>query len=95
MGVLAKVDTEKPPILLNIGNNHPITVIELVLNIEQILARKADIEYLPMQLGDVSTTFADIEKIFNYCGFIPEVNLEVGLERFCAWFTKYTSSGYE
>lgn len=90
MGFLGKADTEKPPALMNIGNNNPVTVNELVLELEQTFNRKAQIEYLPMQPGDVNTTYADIELINSYCGFTPQTGLTAGLKNFCEWYLQYS-----
>jgi UDP-glucuronate 4-epimerase len=89
VAVLNKLGSEKPPMLLNIGNNHPVSVNTLVSDIEQCLCRKAVIEYLPMQPGDVEATFADISRIDAYCGFRPQTDLKTGIKRFCEWFLKY------
>ena len=71
IAILNKQKSEEPPALMNIGNNNPVTVNTLVSEIEQALGRKAIIEYLPMQPGDVEKTFADIARINAYCGFKP------------------------
>ena len=60
LAILSKLNSEKPPVLMNIGNNHPVTVNNLVSELEHALGQKAQIEYLPMQLGDVEKTFADL-----------------------------------
>jgi UDP-glucuronate 4-epimerase len=89
IAILNKQKSLKPPLLMNIGNNHPVTVNELVSELEQALNRRAQIEYLPMQPGDVEKTFADIELINAYCGFKPETNLKTGIRRFCDWYSGY------
>ena len=71
IAILNRQKSEEPPVLMNIGNNNPVTVNTLVSEIEQALGRKAIIEYLPMQPGDVEKTFADIARINAYCGFKP------------------------
>lgn len=87
--MLNNLDLKEPPELMNIGNNQPVTVNELIMKLEQIMARKATIEYLPMQPGDVVKTFADIECIGNYCGFIPLTGLKEGLMKFCSWYQDF------
>ena len=89
MTILGKLDNEVPPRLMNIGNNHPVTISDLVSALEQTLGKKAAIEYLPMQPGDVNATFADIAKIKEYCGFTPKTNLRTGLRSFSDWFLSY------
>ena len=61
LAVLKRQVTETPPALINIGNNNPVSVNELVSELEEILGRKALIDYLPMQAGDVRVTYADID----------------------------------
>ena len=80
------MDTEDPFPLMNIDNNHPITVNELVSELEYALGRKAKIEYLPMLPGDVEKTFADIDRINSYCGYYQHVDLKAGLRNYCDCF---------
>jgi len=89
LAILEKQKIEKPPCLMNIGNNHPITVNELVSVLEQTLGRQAKIEYLPLQPGDVNATYADISKINSYCGFTPQTDLKAGIKRFCEWYLQF------
>jgi UDP-glucuronate 4-epimerase len=91
LSILGRLAKEKPPVLMNIGNNHPVIVDALVLELEIILGRKALIEYLPMQPGDVNVTYADIKKISAYCGFKPKTDLPAGLQMFREWFQKYSN----
>lgn len=86
LAILGKLDKEKPPMLMNLGNNHPVKVSDLVSELEQVLDRKIHIEYLPMQPGDVEKTFADINLINKYCGFEPRTDLKKGLKKFCEWY---------
>jgi UDP-glucuronate 4-epimerase len=90
LSILGRLSTEKPPQLMNIGNNHPVTVNELVSDLEHVLNRKAQIENLPMQPGDVIATYANIERINGYCGFAPKTGLTAGLKSFCEWYKKYS-----
>ena len=57
--------------------------------IERALDRKAMIELLPMQPGDVAETYADIEDSRRDLGFEPETSIEDGIPRFIAWFREY------
>ena len=90
LSILGQLTTERPHVLMNIGNNHPITVNELVSELEQALSRQAQVEYLPMQLGDVEKTYADIDRINSYCVFKPHTDLKTGLQKFCNWYLEYT-----
>ncbi len=83
--ILGKLDTP-PPQVMNIGNNHPVTVNELVSVLEQVLEQKAIIVYLTMQPGDVEKTYADTNLINKFSGFKPKIKLKQGLEEFCSWY---------
>lgn len=87
--ILSVQQRNQPPELMNIGNHNPVTVKMLVSEIEQGLNKKAIIEYLPMQAGDVERTFADIDRINSYCGFLPRIDLKTGIKRFCDWYLDY------
>ena len=63
--------------------------MKFVRIIEQKLGIKADIEYLPMQPGDVPETLADIEKSRAELGFEPCVSIEEGLSRLVAWYLNF------
>ena len=87
--ILKKEKHEYPPLLMNIGNHNPTSVNSLISEIENALNKKAIIEYLPLQPGDVNTTFADIDCIVNYCNFYPRTDLKKGLKMFCNWYMIY------
>lgn len=87
--VLRKQKTVKPPSVMNIGNHAPVTVNQLISELELFLNKKADINYLPMQPGDVKATFANIKRINTYCNFKPQTNLKKGLKKFCDWYLSY------
>jgi UDP-glucuronate 4-epimerase len=92
-GILSVLDRQKdapPPAMMNIGNHCPESVNTLVSMIEKATDRKAVLEHLPMQPGDVEATFADITRIKNFSGFNPETNLETGLIKFVDWYKRYT-----
>lgn len=89
LSIIRKQQSEEPPALLNIGNNHPVTVNNLISELENQLNKRAVVEYLPMQPGDVNATFADISRIAGYCGFSPRTDLRTGLSRFCEWYVTY------
>lgn len=77
---------ETPHRLYNIGNNRPERLMDLIGAIEQACGRKAEINLLPMQDGDVHQTFADIDDIRRDLGFLPTTGIDVGVHRFVEWF---------
>ena len=82
----------KPHALYNIGNNrseHLMRVIELL---EQACGRKAELEMLPMQPGDVHRTYADIGAIQRDLGYAPTTTVDVGVPAFVDWYRAYHRS---
>ncbi|MFM9941105.1 MAG: NAD-dependent epimerase [Hyphomicrobiaceae bacterium] len=75
--------------LYNIGNNQPVQLMHLITCIEKALGRTADKTYLPLQPGDVPDTYADIDALVEDVGFRPSTPIEVGVERFIAWYKGY------
>lgn len=71
---------------LNIGNQNPISVLELVSTLENLLDRKANIEHLPMQKGDVEITYSNTKNIESLTGFVPSTDIKVGLAHFINWY---------
>lgn len=71
--------------IMNLGNNSPVRLSELISGIEEALGKKAIINQLPEQPGDVPVTFADIRKAGSLIGYAPEVTLKAGLQEFCRW----------
>lgn len=78
--------------IINLGGSSPITLLELISNIEEILGKKAAINYLPDQPGDVSLTYADVSKAHSILGYTPGTPLRKGLERYVEW-VKNTTAG--
>lgn len=75
-----------PHRLYNIGNNRPEQLTDLIHAIEEACGRKAEINLLPMQDGDVYQTFADIEDIGRDLGFAPTTPMAVGIPAFVNWY---------
>jgi UDP-glucuronate 4-epimerase len=75
--------------ILNLGNNYSVSLRELVNSIEKVTGKKAIIEQLPEQPGDVPKTFADISKAKKLIGYEPTTRLNEGLEKFYHWFSQH------
>ena len=71
--------------IMNIGNNQPVKLKELIAAIENTLGKKAVIEQQPMQPGDVDITFANIGKAQKLLGYQPTTSIEEGLKEFVSW----------
>ena len=75
--------------IYNIGNHTPIDLMEVVLQLEISLGKKAIRDLLPMQPGDVRETCADVEDLQKAVGFAPNTPIAVGIQKFVDWFRGY------
>jgi UDP-glucuronate 4-epimerase len=73
----------------NIGNNNPVEVLEVVRLLEDAIGKKAKRELLPMQLGDVPATFADVDALMREVDFKPATPIGEGIARFIDWYRDY------
>ncbi len=71
--------------IYNLGESRPITVHKLVAEIEKALGKKAIVEHLPMQPGDVNCTYADVSKAAKELGYNPKTEIQTGLAKFVEW----------
>lgn len=72
--------------LINLGNNKTVSLNELVAGLEKALGKKAVIDRLPEQPGDVPQTWADISKAKSLLGYNPSTGIEAGLKAFADWY---------
>ena len=75
--------------IFNIGNNQPVKLMRYIEVLEQCLGRKAKLELLPMQAGDVPATFADVGELQQAVGYKPQTPIEVGVQKFADWYLGY------
>lgn len=75
--------------LYNIGNNNPVMLSEFIKEIESALGKEAEKEYLGMQPGDVSATYADVDDLMKDVGFRPATPLAEGIKQFVQWYKSY------
>jgi len=75
--------------LYNIGNNQSVQLLRYIEVIEECLGRKAQKNLLPLQLGDVPETYADIDDLVKDVGYRPATPVEVGVRKFVDWFCEY------
>jgi UDP-glucuronate 4-epimerase len=88
-GNLDPATTAAPWRIYNIGNNRSVEISHVVELIERAFGRKAQIELLPMQPGDVPDTCADIDDLMREVGFRPATSIEDGVRNFVAWYRDY------
>jgi UDP-glucuronate 4-epimerase len=75
--------------IFNIGNNQPVELLRYIAALEQSLGRKAKLDLLPMQAGDVPSTQADVRELEAAVGFRPRITVEEGIARFVEWYRDF------
>lgn len=75
--------------IFNIGNNNPVKLMDFIQEIEKQLDIQAQKKMLPMQPGDVPKTWADVEDLYRYIDFQPQVSIKEGIQNFIEWFKSY------
>lgn len=75
--------------IYNIGNSQTIAIGEFIQILEEALGRKAVLEYLPMQAGDVESTWADVGDLERFIGFRPDTPLKKGMDAWVKWYESY------
>lgn len=75
--------------LYNIGNNNAVELTRYIEVLEECLGRKAEQNLLPLQLGDVPDTFANVDDLVRDFGYRPGTPLEEGVRRFVEWYREY------
>lgn len=79
--------------IINISNSNPISLNEMIETIGRVLKVTPKIKEMPMQLGDVNRTYADISKAKKLIGYDPKTNFEEGIIRFVEWYKDKKESG--
>jgi UDP-glucuronate 4-epimerase len=88
-GAVSPATSTAPWRIYNIGNNQPIALRRWIEVFEQCLGRRAELELLPLQPGDVVATAADIDDLERAVGFRPTTPVEEGVRRFVEWYRGY------
>jgi UDP-glucuronate 4-epimerase len=81
--------SQAPYRVFNIGNNRPVKLMRYIELLEESLGRKAILDLLPMQPGDVAATTADVTALTAATGFAPSTPVETGIARFVEWYRDY------
>lgn len=76
--------------IINLGNNQPVKLAEMIAAIEKATEKKARIRQMPMQPGDVDITYANIEKAKKMLGYNPKYSFEEGVKNFVEWYKQVT-----
>jgi UDP-glucuronate 4-epimerase len=82
-------DGDTPTKIYNVGNHQPVDLLEFIRLLENLLGKKAWMEFLPLEPGDVEKTYADMDDFSCTFNFEPRTSLQEGLDRFVAWYREY------
>jgi UDP-glucuronate 4-epimerase len=75
--------------IVNIGRSSPVNLLEFIQILEKYLGREAKKNFLPIQPGDVPSTWADTSELKKLTGYSPSTNLEEGIRKFVDWYKSY------
>lgn len=78
-----------PHRILNIGRNSPVNLLAFIETLEKYLERKAVKEFMPLQQGDIPSTWADTYALRDLTGYVPTTNLDEGIRKFVEWYKSY------
>ncbi|RMF15990.1 MAG: NAD-dependent epimerase [Alphaproteobacteria bacterium] len=81
--------SDAPYRVFNIGNHRSVELMRFIEVLEDILGRRAEKVFLPLQPGDVPATCADTECLKSWVGFAPDTPIEEGVRRFVEWYRAY------
>ncbi len=91
-GIIGALDNPPEPgghRVLNIGDSHPVGLMEMIGTLEKVIGRDAVKVMRPMQPGDVTATYADVSQLHALTGYKPKVMLAEGLQHFADWYRHY------
>ena len=75
--------------IYNIGSNRPVELLDFISAIETALGKKAEFDLLPLQLGDVPDTYAEVTDLFEQFEYRPDTSIHDGVGNFINWYCKY------
>jgi UDP-glucuronate 4-epimerase len=87
-GILHVLKTPRQYEIYNIGNNRAERLLDFIAEIERNLGKRAIMNLLPLQAGDVPATVADIEKL-SKLGWAPTTNITEGIRKFVDWYKEF------
>jgi UDP-glucuronate 4-epimerase len=92
-GVCLAMGVESGFAIYNLGGSATTTLSELVAHLERALGRKAVLNRLPDQPGDMPLTYADISLVVRDLGYSCTTPLAAGIDKFCAWYIAEKKQG--
>lgn len=88
-GIISAIDKTNSYKIYNLGSSTQIKLIEFIRILEAVLEKKAELKYLPKQLGDINQTLADISLATKELGYYPKTNFSQGIKEFIQWHISY------
>ena len=92
-GVVRVIDNPRssnPPYkIYNIGNNSPVKLMDFISAIEKKLGKTIEKNFLPLQAGDVPSTYADVSDLVEDLGYKPDTSIEEGIDKFVDWYVDF------
>jgi len=94
-GIISLIDyppsrtMDTPHRILNIGRSSPVNLLAFIELLEENIGKKANKNYLPMQIGEIETTYADTSALRELTGYSPSTDLEEGIRKFASWYKSY------
>jgi len=88
-GTKAAIEKNYKCEVFNLGNHKSEQLMDVISLIEENIGKKADVDFLPMQPGDVSESFADINKSIDMLNYKPTTNVDVGIKKLIKWYKEF------
>ena len=81
--------TKAPYKIYNIGNNNPVKLMDFIKAIENSLNKKFEINFMPLQPGDVPKTYANVDLLVKELNYKPNTPIQKGIDNFIKWYLQY------
>jgi len=88
-GIISAIKQDLGLEVINIGNDNPEMLDDVVMKLEKYLAKPGQKNYLPIQKGEMASTHADIAKARRLLSYEPRIDIDEGLKKFVEWFKEY------
>ena len=91
-GTRSAIEKNFPCEIFNLGNSQSENLMDVISILEHNIGKKARINFMPMQPGDVVATAANTNLLNDWIGFSPSTSLEEGIQSFSSWYLRYYGS---
>ncbi len=88
-GIIKVIDNPTNYNIYNIGNNAPVSLMDFIKTLEKSIGKEAIKNFMPMQDGDVVSTYADVSDLINDFDYKPDTKLSDGIEKFVTWYKEF------